>query len=793
MLKSARAIGGLVLAKLKRVGRAIVDFLMVLAVISGLSFTAGIALLWYHGLFAIPELTPTDDHKEISIIYDDEGKVLAEFCLRYCRESMPLAEMRDISKYFIAAEDKRFFAWWRKITPLDIRTGYALLRNILLGKTESGASTIEMQLSRTLYLRKERAEENAALRALHLNPTTRNALEYQKKKWWRKFREIVIAAALRRHYRDFEILEKYLNNIYLGDNFYGVKAASRWYFKKHPAELDAAEMAMLVGRARKPSAAGEEAISLRSRVLGQFTRAGLITEEERRIYDNHPLPERIRRENIAGHFVEYIRREITKNGRLVDEGLRITSTLNLDLQRLAARSLEKSVEEMRRLNPELTDLRGGALLVDVRNGDVKIWAGYPKFSEYQYDTVTQAARHTGSTFKIVGITAWITKGGRVSCADEGGGPCQWHDSSGLSLGMGGGRRHYLKNFPYQGKMERYLGIAEPLICFAESRNACFMSAVEGVAGSGASSFGMREMIYLDDECYRRLRSGDDPEKCKRTVMLPERLSIEEILKTALLLRIPLPVMDYEEGRRRAMLIPQDMAERLGVPKNTHHPGHTVMIGSIDVTLWSMTRMMLAFADGIAEPGTIQSIKDKYGKSREVKREKPEKVLDERVRLQMVRVLRSAVEFDHGTAKALIRGERIWQEDKNLVRAYREKNILWRVKPLRPEAKGAIGAKTGTATDGRGETTDLWFLALRYPYVCGGWIGREQKLPMKTVVANGEKIQFTGGKFVLPVCAEIFHALEDRGIPYYPFPENTDPAKPFRFSLPTDATAIEVKK
>lgn len=286
-------------------------------------------------------------------------------------------------------------------------------------------------------------------------------------------------------------------------------------------------------------------------------------------------------------------------------------------------------------------------------------------------------------------------------------------------------------------------------------------------------------------------------------MVPERLSIEEILKTALMFRISLPTMDFEEGTRRGMLIPKDMAERLGVPENTHNPGHTVMIGSINVKLWDMTRMMLAFAEGIMEPSTIKSIRDARGKPRIVEREKPEKILDERVRLQMIRVMRSAVEFDHGTSKTLLRGERIYlrkdEKQEDFLRIYREGDTFWRVRPLRPEAKGAIIAKTGTATDTGGETTDLWYLAVRYPYVCGGWIGRDQKHPMKTVVARGEKIQFTGGKFVLPVCAEIFHELEKRGVSYVPFPENTDPAKPFvyKIELPgqilNEKTDREVKK
>ncbi len=158
-------------------------------------------------------------------LYADDGALFAELFVEK-RVPIPLSEMPDhVRNAFIAIEDVRFYQHYG----FDLRgIGRAVYKNVLREGLSEGASTITQQLARNLFL----------------TPT---------KSLKRKIEEIILAVNIERNYSKDEILNMYLNLIYLGEGAYGVEAASHTYFDKKTKNLSLAEAATLAGLTKSPS------------------------------------------------------------------------------------------------------------------------------------------------------------------------------------------------------------------------------------------------------------------------------------------------------------------------------------------------------------------------------------------------------------------------------------------------------------------------------------------------------------------------------------------------------------
>lgn len=549
------------------------------------------ALAFYRkGLFKQPDFSLLEDKKETSKLFDKNGKVIREYCL-YCREITKLEGMKGFPGLVIATEDKNF---WTRPFAFDIwGIARAAKQDIKTWKTNQGGSTITQQAARNLLLQEELSEEREA-------KDNGSKWDYVKTKWWRKAREILVARELEQLLSRKEILELYLNSFYCGNGRYGATACSHYYFDKPVKDLDTAEAAFIIGLLRKPGLAAfakqsktQEMLAMRNRVLGQLKNQDVINDGELRALAKRPLPNHpfLDRPERAAHFAEYVRREIVKDGKLVDMGYSVYTTIDSNLQKVATEALRRSIVAMQERNPELKDLRGAAIMLDAKTGAMSIFAQWPPFRENEY-LANQIRRHAGSTFKPFQYTAMIEKKRwRLSCNDEGGGPCGLDDSPRLAVSMGHGQKiHYIQNFPYQG-IPRYRGITEPLTAIGESRNAATMSAVAGV------------------------RNSNVPKEY--------RVKKEEII---------------------------DVAVRLGIQKPEVDPGLTVGIGSIDVSPLEMAVACAGFLGNKVAPYAIQRI-DNAGRTIYEAAPQPSRpVLEERVSLAILRGLRATVELPHGTAQ-----------------------------------------------------------------------------------------------------------------------------------------------
>lgn len=715
-------------------------------------------LLWSGEFFTFPDFSKVGEGTETSIIYDAEEQVIKKYCLR-CREAVVLSQMGHFPQIAVAVEDKNF---WERKTAFDplaiIRAFITNLKNV---RIKEGGSTITQQLARIIFLEEELRYERLIKQSDH------GFIQKKGAQFWRKGREAWIATQLQQYLdknRQF-ILELYLNHVWCGHG-YGVKSCSNNIFSKNPKELSIGEAALIAGLWRNPDippfGSDKKTLELRERVLVQLAREGMIDEKEKYEFGAHELPERKKEKNtIAQHFAEYVRREITKKNKLVDAGLRIYTTLNLRVQEVAQLSLNTSVEAMKNENQDLQDLRGTVLLVDRFNGGIVAFAQYPEFEENQY-LIDQIKRQAGSALKPLTYLTFLRLGGRLSCEDETAldekqkkGPCLTDDSYGPSdgpsavfLSMGKNTEpKYIQNFPYTGR-PRYRSYISPLLAFSESRNVGTMCLLKGV------------------------------KHCR----IPGIITKEDILETILMLGIHLPTSDTKEARPKGTLIKYEVAKRLGISSYTPDPGHTVAIGGgLDVSSFDMLRAISAMTGKRIDPYGIEEVLDRNGLKIFSAEPKPQEIFSEKIQHAMLRGLRATVEYKY-------KGKYVGTAARTLS----DRELYF-----------PIFGKTGTATNRKGDTTDNSFVGCSAYFCMYVWIGRENKMPLKSVEIKNEDgtlketVQQTGGKNALPVFIEVIKEAH-RNWPTQNFPEHTDPNSPFIYknedvetqSAPTETTETQ---
>ncbi len=229
---------------------------------------------------------------------------------------------------FVAAEDARFFHH-KGIDMLSIIR--AFMKNLQAGTIVQGGSTITQQVAKSLFLT-------------------------PRKSYIRKLREAILAYRINTYLKKYEILNLYLNHIYLGHGTYGIEAASQRYFGKSAEKLTLPEAALLGGLPKAPSRYSpylhtERARMRRSYVLNRMAEDGYITEEERTITIEMPivLEDAEKREKLAPYFTENVRRYIQKRygtDVLYREGLEVYTTLDVAMQKAAKAAIKKGLREL---------------------------------------------------------------------------------------------------------------------------------------------------------------------------------------------------------------------------------------------------------------------------------------------------------------------------------------------------------------------------------------------------------------------------------------------------------------
>jgi 1A family penicillin-binding protein len=307
--------------------------------------------------------------------------------------------IRDISpnliKAVVSVEDQRFY----EHGGVDfVRVAAAFVRNVQERRRAEGGSTITQQLARQSFLSRDK--------------TLR-----------RKMKEVVLAAHIEHEYSKDEILELYLNKVYLGDGLYGVEAASRGYFAKPASKLTVDEAALLAGLIQSPSSYAptvnlDRAIARRNVVLQTMVMSGAIdqTQYQRARAARVQLTNGLEmRESFGLYFKEQVRRELVDRfgwPRVAQGGLKVFTTLDTPVQQAAEKLLEDGLQtiEKRRgyphprrvadnANPSSDYLQGALVAMDPTTGAVRALVGGRDFTESRFNRATQAKRQAGSAFK----------------------------------------------------------------------------------------------------------------------------------------------------------------------------------------------------------------------------------------------------------------------------------------------------------------------------------------------------------------------------------------------------------
>lgn len=299
----------------------------------------------------------------------------------------------------IAAEDSRFYHH-PGVDPLGIVR--AVFRNMRSKGVSEGGSTLTQQLVKNYFLTSERT-------------------------YRRKVVEAFMAVVLDARYSKKEILEAYLNDIYLGRNrsisILGVGEASRFYFGKPVNEINIAEAAMLAGMIPSPNNISpfnnpETAMRKRNQVLDRMLAEKKITREQHEDAQRAKLPKKpfSRRSGLSSmpFYVDRVLHELASDYGIEDvkgRGLRIYTAIDLNAQDAAARVLESSLQAIEKRNRKLRthdpELQGALIHVDVPTGEIRALVGGRNYDRSQFNRALSSKRLVGSLFKpFVYLTAF---------------------------------------------------------------------------------------------------------------------------------------------------------------------------------------------------------------------------------------------------------------------------------------------------------------------------------------------------------------------------------------------------
>lgn len=310
-------------------GRIVKKIFIIFLILFVTGIGAGAGFLYYL-MKELPSIASLKDYRPsiITRVYADNNELIDEFYM----EDRKVIQVTKIPKYvtqsFVAAEDARFF----RHSGVDLQgIGRAFLKNLKAGTIVQGGSTITQQVAKSLFLTPERS-------------------------YIRKLKEAMLAYKIDRYLKKYEILNLYLNHIYLGGGAYGIEAASQRYFGKSTADLTLSEAALLAGLPKAPNRYSpilhpERARNRQVYVLNRMAEDGYITEEEKLAAHDAPiiLKAETDQKKIAPYFTENVRRYIQSrygSDVLYKEGLEVYTTLNVAMQTAASEAVHRGLREL---------------------------------------------------------------------------------------------------------------------------------------------------------------------------------------------------------------------------------------------------------------------------------------------------------------------------------------------------------------------------------------------------------------------------------------------------------------
>jgi len=352
-----------------------------------------------------------------SVILDRNGKIFGQIYVEN-RETVPYEQLpADLINAVVAVEDAKFYQHHGYDLLGIIR---ATLKNFTAGHVRQGASTITQQLARNSFSLKERT-------------------------FRRKLLEVFLAQRIEDQFGKQKIMELYLNRIYFGGGLYGAEAAARGYFGKPAREMSLAECATLAGLIKSPNRLSPWTDRANSREVRDFALdrmrdLGFISRERCAAARAEQIAIG-NRQNAQGqtYAVDYIRQQVIAAvgwNRAMNEGFRIRTTIDVDLQKAAEDSLRTHLEAIEqrpdynhqtyagyaasfkkaKANATMSDqpapeyLQGAIIGLDNASGDIMVLVGGRDFEHNQYNRALQARRPAGTAMLPFVYAAAFEKG-----------------------------------------------------------------------------------------------------------------------------------------------------------------------------------------------------------------------------------------------------------------------------------------------------------------------------------------------------------------------------------------------
>jgi penicillin-binding protein 1A len=285
---------------------------------------------------------------------------------------------KHVPQTFMAIEDRRFYSHWG-VDPRGIAR--ALWRNMWAGGTREGGSTITQQLAKGVFLNADRTAG-------------------------RKLREALIAFWLEAWLTKDQILERYLSNVYFGDNVYGLRAAARHYFNRSPDQLTIPQAAMLAGLLKAPSRLAPtndlKAARVRANlVMDAMVEAGFITQARRDRLRPAVLDVREAPASTSGtYFADWVLPQARDRAGAVYGAQEIRTTLDARIQRYAEQAVRRAPLGRAQV----------AIVAMKPDGTVVAMIGGKNYDESAFNRAAQARRQPGSTFKLFVYLAAFREG-----------------------------------------------------------------------------------------------------------------------------------------------------------------------------------------------------------------------------------------------------------------------------------------------------------------------------------------------------------------------------------------------
>lgn len=356
---------------------------MIILVLLGMLALAGIALYAYQQVDLEADKLIHYSPDISSEILDRNGERIAYIFKKrhrlYARyEEIPGVLIEGV----VAMEDTRFFEH-NGINPDAIIR--AMIKDIKARKFVEGGSTLTQQLVKYTLLS-------------------------SKKKLERKLKEAMLAIKIEHMLTKEEIIERYLNEISYGNNYFGVKTAANGYFHKTLGELTLKEVAILVGLPNAPSYYNplrhyKRALNKANAVLGRMRAIGWITEKEylKAVKEMPKVHKTSLTQNVAPYIVdEILRRFKGKLGDIRTGGYRIYTTIDLGMQEIAREAVElgfnRAIKRYKD-NPKKTKFNGGMISVENNTGDILTLVGGVEYRKSAFNRMTMTKRQPGSAFK----------------------------------------------------------------------------------------------------------------------------------------------------------------------------------------------------------------------------------------------------------------------------------------------------------------------------------------------------------------------------------------------------------